>query len=237
MDFAPSWLCNNPLTISFQVATQSHGPARRTESLVSAGWRKRRLSAPSPQATRAGGPRGCSVGAGIPIPGALPAGQPHQEKFVRRKSSRKCGARGAARRPWASALGSELGRSLGALGLHPLPGSRPRPLRSRVETRFPRGLAGAAGVQDRAGEGGATGRLARSPPRWGRRGVGAAFCRLPCGPPGWVRVHGPGLAAPVRRAPGQWPRSAPVPLSARLGRVGSAGFHLCVPNPLPTTGA
>ena len=109
------------------------------------GLEEEKVSAPSLQATRAGGPRGRSVGAGIH--GALPAGRPHQEKFVRRKSSRKCRARGAARPPWASALGSELGRSLGALSLHPPPGSRPRPLRSRVETPFPRGLAGAAEFQ------------------------------------------------------------------------------------------
>ena len=64
------------------------------------GLGEEKVSAPSPQATRAGGPKSRSVGAGIP--GALPAERPHQEKFVQRKSGRKCGAvRGAARPPWA----------------------------------------------------------------------------------------------------------------------------------------
>lgn len=186
------------------------------------GLEEEKVSAPSLQATRAGGPRGRSVGAGIH--GALPAGRPHQEKFVRRKSSRKCRARGASRSPWASALGSELGSSLGALSLHPPPSSRPRPrpLRSRVETPFPRGLAGAAGARDRAGEGGATGRRARSPPRWRRRVVGAAFCRLPGGPNSRPRVGSPRSLSARTMAP-HCPRPAK---RAARERVGSAGFHL-----------
>lgn len=179
------------------VATQSHGPLPVSSSLPGiCGLEEEKAISPLPTGHQAGGPRGCSVGGGHPHLPVPPAGRPHQEKFVRRKSSRKCGPvgrrGGLGRRRWAL----ELGRSLGALGLHPPPGSRPRPLRSRVETRFP-GLAGAAGVQDRAGRAGRQD-AERDPRRaGGAPGSGRGVLPAPLRTPRvWVRSSRPRAGSP-----------------------------------------
>lgn len=123
MDFAPSWLCNNPLTTSFQVATQSHGPARRTESLVSAGWRKRRYQPPPHRPPGLEVQEAAQWGRASPVPS--PQDGPTRKSLSEGNQAGSAGPvrrrGGLGRRRWALSSGEASGLSASTLHRAPAP--------------------------------------------------------------------------------------------------------------------
>ena len=129
--------------------------------------------------------------------------------------------------PRPSALGSR-----GAPGFPASARSCPCPPCSREETRSPGAARGRREPGTEWGRGGRSeGTQRKRPTLPGAPEMRAGFWRF-LAVPGWVRVFCPWQGAPAHREPGQWPHTAPFPLSAPLrGDWGGVRLHLCFPDP------
>lgn len=178
MDTAPSWVSNNPSHLPpMSLPKSPTAPCPRdSEDCRKKGYWHPLHRQPGLEVQEAA----LLVWASLQPGCLLPAGLPHQEKFVKEINQEVRGG-GAARRPWSSALG--FGKALGFSASARL---RLRPLHSGVETCSPLEPRGGGGSPGPGGGGGGRRERTRSERRTTPGGprVGAAFRWFPYGAPG-----------------------------------------------------